>query len=266
MLTSHRKRLISRLAEDTATIYFPSSIILPEPIATDNGVTFSYGNYGDCFDGLIEQLDGAFHIYINQDKAGKRTSTRSRFTFGHELGHFFLDEHRLALVAGRTPSHPSTTDFSSKNPVELEADYFACALLMPEARFIADCHGQLPSRNFIRSLAAKYQTSVPATLLRYANIGNHPIAVVCSRHGRILWHWRSEDFAYSYLKTAGSTVSAATAVGEYYARGRRYDTPEKVYVEEWFNYTPCEPKTCALNEQCIYYDQIGMAFSVIWED
>jgi len=261
-----RKRVLSNLAEQTANLYFPNTSILPEVIAADNGISFSYGYYGDCFDGLIEQLDRDFHIYINLERVKSQNSTRGRFTFGHELGHFFIDEHRLALSAGRTPSHPSTTDFSSRNLVEMEADYFACSLLMPAARFRADCHGQKMSLNLLHALAANYHVSIPATLLRYANIGNHPIVVICSQNSRVLWHWKSEDFEFRYLKGTNGGIPAATATGEYFSKKKKYTSPEKIYAEDWFDYVKYERNSCALNEQCIYYDRINMAFTIIWRD
>ena len=118
MIHKHRKRVISSLAQDIAETYCSNGIITPEIIASDNEISFNYGFYGDSFDGLIEQLNGSFHIYINLSKVKQTTNTRSRFTFGHELGHYFLDEHRLALDAGKTPSHPSTCNFSSKTLLE----------------------------------------------------------------------------------------------------------------------------------------------------
>lgn len=261
-----RKRVLSNLAEQTANLYFPNTLILPEAIATDNSISFSYGHYGDCFDGLIEQLDGDFHIYINLKRVISPDSTRGRFTFGHELGHFFIDEHRLALSAGRTPSHPSTTDFSSRNLVEMEADYFACSLLMPATRFKADCKGQKMSLALLHALADKYRVSIPATLLRYANIGNHPIVVICSRNGRVLWHWKSEDFEFKYLKSANGSIPAATATGEYFSKKKKYSGPEKIYAEDWFDYIEHERNSFVLTEQCIYYDRINMAFSIIWQE
>jgi hypothetical protein len=263
-LSKARKRVISNLAEYTANLYFPNTLILPDTIALDNGISFSYGNYGDCFDGLIEQLSGDFHIYINLQRVKRQDSTRSRFTFGHELGHFFIDEHRLALSAGKTPSHPSTTDFSSKNLVEVEADYFACSLLMPTTRFIADCQGQKVSLSLLQALATKYNVSIPATLLRYANIGNHPIVVVCSQNGNVLWHWKSEDFEFQYLKSTKGKVPVSTVTGEYFFKNKKYNSPEKIYAEDWFDYVEYERNSFALTEQCIYYDNINMVFSVIW--
>ncbi|WP_165840852.1 ImmA/IrrE family metallo-endopeptidase [Larkinella punicea] len=264
MISLFRKRVISNTAEYISNLYFPNSLILPEQIAVDNGITFNYGYYDDYFDGLIEHKAGGFHIYMNLTKLKRQDSPRSRFTFGHELGHYFLDEHRIALKAGRTPSHPSVTDFSSKNPVELEADYFSCSLLMPETRFRTDCNHQRMSIELIQSLSKKYHTSLVATLLRYVNIGNHPIVVICSKDCEILWDWKSDDFEFKYLKKTHNRVPLTTVTGEYYKNKKRYNHPEKIFAEDWFEYINYERNTYTLNEQCFYYDNFNMVFTIIW--
>ncbi len=264
MIALSRKRVISSLAESIANTYFPTSPISPEYIADDNLVSYCYGYYGDCFDGLLEHEYGDFHIYINLTRVRRPDSARGRFTFGHELGHYFLDEHRLALASGYTPSHQSVTDFSSKNPVEQEADYFSCALLMPETRFKSDCHGKNVSVELIRSLSDKYQTSIAATLLRYVHIGNHPVVVVCSQRGQICWQWKSDDFEFKYLKSRGGRVPKTTVTGDYFYANRKYDRVEQIFAEDWFEYVNYERNTYPLHEQCFYFDSINMTLTMIW--
>ena len=240
------------------------SEILPERIAEDNQISYCYGYYRDSFDGLLEHQFGDFHIYINLTKVNYPDSNRSRFTFGHELGHYFLDEHRVALASGQTPSHPSITDFSTKNPVEQEADYFSCSLLMPEARYKADCQRQRVSMELIQQLSKKYRTSLSATLLRYAYIGNHPIVVICSQNSRISWHRKSDDFALKYLKGMNGWVPRSTVTGEYFYNHKKYNRPEQVFAEDWFSYLDFEPNTYPLTEQCFYFDTLNMVLTMIW--
>jgi hypothetical protein len=62
----------------------------------------------------------------------------------------------------------------------------------------------------------------------------------------------------------GNRVPSATATGEYYTKHRKYDCPEKVYAEDWFDFVEHERNTFTLNEQCIYYDKLNMVLSIIW--
>ena len=264
MIPLARRRIISSLAEYIANEYFPTSEILPEHIADDNQISYCYGYYEDSFDGLLEHQYGDFHIYINLTRVNRPDSSRSRYTFGHELGHYFIDEHRLALESGLTPSHPSVTDFSAKNPVEQEADYFACSLLMPEARFKAACHRKNLSIELIQFLSTKFQTSLAATLIRYAQIGNYPVVVICSQNSQVRWHWKSDDFEFKYLKAMNGRVPRTTVTGEYFHNNKKYNRPEKIFAEDWFGYLDVEPNTYPLTEQCFYFDSVNTVLTMIW--
>src|SRR5689334_23997225 len=55
-------------------------------------------HYGNCFDGLLEYEAGEFHVYCNVDRGNIPGGARARFTLAHELGHYFIDEHRIALI------------------------------------------------------------------------------------------------------------------------------------------------------------------------
>ena len=131
-LSESRRRELGELAEFIADEHCQGEgPVDPELILQSKGVTLSYGNYKDAFDGLLEHRDGRFHVYCNASRC--RTKTRKRFTLGHELGHYFIDEHREALRGGNTPSHASFP-LDSSNPAEREADSFAASLLAPELR------------------------------------------------------------------------------------------------------------------------------------
>ena len=114
---------IGELAEAVAEEHAPSGHTEPEKILASNKITLSFGNYGDAFDGMLEHLNGRFHVYANLNRLRTRDSGRARFTLAHELGHYYIDDHRRALQSGSTPRHASQTDFQSKNPVEVEADH-----------------------------------------------------------------------------------------------------------------------------------------------
>lgn len=263
-LKTPRKRVLSSLARGVADLYCPQLPVLPENIATESGLTFNYSNYEDYFDGMLEHLNGEFHVYMNLDKAPKG-SVRSRFTFAHELGHYFIDEHRLALEAGLTPSHPSYTNFQSENIVEKEADYFASCLLMPEDRFKADCSGQPFGPELLNLITAKYDVSATAFLLRYVHSDQVPLMVICSKNGKISWRWQSDDFEFKYLKSINGSIPNVSVTAEFYKNGKEYLTPQNdLFAEDWFNYTDHESNTFRLKEYCIYAKKQGMVLTMIW--
>jgi len=126
-----RSNEIEELAELVAEEHWSSGRVDPVAIATSSGITFNFGHYDDSFDGYLECKSRRFHIYINLDTNKSDEAPRTRFSFAHELGHYFLDWHRCALEHG-VPPHGSKADFVSTIVVEREADSFAANLLLPK--------------------------------------------------------------------------------------------------------------------------------------
>ena len=62
MTTEHE---IAALAEDIADTECPELPVDPERIAGQEGITWSYADYGDAFDGLLACQHGQFHIFCN---------------------------------------------------------------------------------------------------------------------------------------------------------------------------------------------------------
>ena len=201
-IVPHRKEEISDLAHEVASMYCAALPVEPELIATAKNITMSFGWYGDSFDGMLECREERFHIFCNLDRLETRNSPRSRFTLGHELGHFFIDEHRSALLAGHAPAHPSRCEYESKNLVEQEADLFASNLLMPWPRFRAAIGDVKPRLEGVLELAQLFRTSVTSTTIRYAESGLASCAVVKWNAEGFAWKWMSRDlFTAGYRKT-----------------------------------------------------------------
>src|SRR5690606_30486456 len=137
MIQAGRKAQISKLAEYIAYEFSDKNLTLLDKIAKFESVPIHYDNYEDAFDGMLlyDTDNRDFHIHINIDNGNKQNSKRGRFTLAHELGHFFLDEHRLGLKYGLLEPHASFHNINHKTLIELEADYFASCLLMPKNKF-----------------------------------------------------------------------------------------------------------------------------------
>ncbi len=268
-ISEYRKNELSDLAEFIADEYFMDTLVCPYKLAEKYKLTISFEDYKNAFDGLLEHRDGKFHIYLNSNKVKHKYEPRVRFTLAHELGHYLIDEHRNALKMGLAPSHPSFTNFGSDNEVELEADFFASSLLMPKSRIIKDLNKRKFSFNIIEELATKYQTSITATLLKFASIGNHPIMIICSVDKVIKWFKYSEDFPFKYIDTlAGFKVPKNTAAGQYfYQNGLKCeDNYEIVDAEDWFKISYEKDYGRKFYEYCIFSDINKFVLSIIWED
>lgn len=194
-ISESRENEIIDLAKFINETYSEKGILDPEVIAHDNDISFSYNYYDDSFDGILECIDQKFHIYINLEKVSSRTSGRARFTFCHELGHYFLDEHRIPLIQGKAPSHKSICNYSSESYVEREADIFATNLLMPEKNFLKLAKGSKNSGiEAIKELAKSFHTSLTSTFIRYVKLDIGKCAIFKTYKNQILWSWSSDSF------------------------------------------------------------------------
>jgi len=178
----------------------------PERIAKASGLTLSFGRYGAAFDGMLEYDRGRFHIYCNIDRAEHKSSARARFTLAHELGHYYIDEHRNALASGRIPPHQSLCEFESKLDVEREADVFACDLLMPMPLFRAHAEKEEQGLAGILNLADRFGTSVTSTAIRYVRSGVAPCAVMKWNHDGRAWQSLSAE---TYRRRFRRAISSA---------------------------------------------------------
>jgi Zn-dependent peptidase ImmA (M78 family) len=255
---------LNDLASSIADYYFPNGQIDPILIAERNNITYNFGNYSDAFDGLIECEYAKFHIFMNLNRLQHSYSERARFTFAHELGHYFIDSHRNSLLKGLSPSHCSQTGFKSRNRAERQADYFASCLLMPENSFKKFCYRKKFEYRIIEELSKKYGTSKSATALRFCAIGNHPIMVVYSYKNSIRWFWSSQDFRFRWLRNGKDKLPEDTVAGEYFNLGRKSIKTEPVFAMDWFDIKYDHQANLPFKEHCLIYDD--QCLSIIWED
>ncbi|SFF03255.1 ImmA/IrrE family metallo-endopeptidase [Spirosoma endophyticum] len=256
-----RQRVIAELAETIAATYFKKAPIEPALIADEEGISYCYGHYQNSFDGLLHCQEEHFHIFLNLDRLGERDWPRTRFTFGHELGHYFIDEHRNELLSGKTPAHPSFNKLFQKNPVEIEADYFASCLLMPADFFRNFCVRSILNEALLENLSKHFQTSLSSTIFRYYNLNISPIAIIMSKAGKVEKVMATSDFKFWGRPVKGSPIPPTTVAGEYYTQGKKYDSTEQLFADDWF--TDKNAEQIQLYEKC-YYLANNSVISLIW--
>lgn len=259
-----KRRLLSDLADFIATEDYLSSFPLNLTLIAENeGLTYNLGDYEDYFDGLLEYDGGHFHIFLNDHGKYSIDTPRIKFSFAHELGHYFIDEHRQVLESGKSLHIPSRYLLEQKDPVEKEADFFASCLLMPESIFRRKCSGKF-SYHLVSELQSFFGTSLSATLIRYMQIGSYPICVVLVKNGVIKQKWFSDDFPYKSIKTDfRGIVPKDTCASEF--PDNIYSQAESVEVSAWFrSYEDLSGLT--LNEQCIYPSASFDTISILWFD
>jgi len=162
-------------------------------IANQEGIELLEGDYGDDFHGRLEFLSdmGKFALF-HPRLATARFSGRIRFSIAHELGHYFIEEHREGIIRGIF--HNAEQGFISNNPIEREADKFAAALLIPNQLLRATTGRRgILTLNQILSLAQKCNASAQATAFRYVRFAEEPCLAIISKEGNILYSFASDE-------------------------------------------------------------------------
>jgi hypothetical protein len=102
-----------------------------EALAAKCGILVNFADLGDDYSGLLVIRGGGAAAHINV----RHHPNRQRFSLAHEIGHFVL--HAAGAVdvenayVDRTMQLYQRRDRDS-NPMEMEANFFAATLLMPE--------------------------------------------------------------------------------------------------------------------------------------
>lgn len=219
VIESERRLFLAKLGESIAEDFCAGlDQVDPALILREHGVTLSFDHYGEYFDGMLHHEAGRFHVYCNEARCGPRHEGRARFTLAHELGHFFIPEHYAALCNGVAPHHPSFCNKSNAQPyVEVEADFFASRLLMPESLFAATVRRFGWDMAGLRKTANTLGTSLQSTARRFIDSVDFPCAFVVWREGKEPWFGISTAFrlyGFSYFTPhAGAAINgSATAI------------------------------------------------------
>ncbi len=188
ILGHERQEQLVELAESVADFFFPETWIDPEQLFRKHSITLSFNDYGKCFDGMLQCKNRSFHVFCNLAKVESSTSARARFTLAHEFGHFYIDEHRNALLSGRVPAHPSFCDRTDSDiVVEKEADLFAAHLLAPSARVAKAVNFACPSIEQIENLRSIFKISFQSAAIRVVEGATVPCACVMWRQDGRVW-------------------------------------------------------------------------------
>lgn len=184
---------------------------------------------------------------------------RKRFALAHEIGHFELHRnikrHWQCTEVDFLKWYKSTEE-------EPEANAFAAELLMPEEIFISVSRGMSPGFNAIRQLADAFNTTLTASAIRYAEIGNHPCALFSSKDGKISWFRVSPDFPYK-VATPKSLIEEASCAGAFFANKSLPDRPQIVPDYCWLDFTGPAGRIKVF-EELIPMRRYGIALSLVW--
>lgn len=216
-ITEIRRKKISEKADDLSSFYSTTDVTDLGLIAASEELRVYYDHYEDAFDGMLLYDGDNFHIHMNIDRGNTTSSKRGRFSLGHELGHYFVNEHRIGLKYGLLGPHASLNTLTHQTQIELEADYFASCLLMPYAKYKAFAAKKEFSFDLINSISEHFQTSQMASILRFIEAGTREFMTVISKDGIARWFAKSNDFPdFSFRFQIGKALPASSLTARFY--------------------------------------------------
>jgi Zn-dependent peptidase ImmA (M78 family) len=196
----HRQFLAGRVADDLIVRLGYKGQIDPHKIIASESEWLRAGgrNFKNSFDGKLKYYPQhqRFVLFYNTkydvDYTNGPHHPRTRFSIAHELGHYFLEEHRDYLLNGGI-THPSKSEFRRQNRrIEREADAFAASLLLPTSLVGRRVNQSRPTLELVDELSRDYQVSPVCATFRIVRLSEDPCAVAGIRNGEVAWMFPSD--------------------------------------------------------------------------
>ena len=256
-------RAIEKLADEVRVSYGQTSApVNLDTIAEGEGICLIPIEQCEGFNGRIEFLrEAASFVVYHPDPNIAPNRKRVRFSIAHEFGHYFIESHRELLVAGK--SHNSTPGFICDNALEVEADEFAAALLIPRAYI----EQRLQRRSFmtlaeILKMGDDWQSSARSATIRYVRYTGEACVMVISKQGKLTKNIPSDE-----AEAIGFRFTGLRTVPDDSAASRLHNDLSKKKVEQlhtttkmWFPFLRGEHD---LHEESIRLGDTGYVLSLL---
>ncbi|MCX5785838.1 MAG: ImmA/IrrE family metallo-endopeptidase [Elusimicrobia bacterium] len=208
------------------------------------------------YDGRIVKFGKQAVISVNRAIV---EPSKKRFVVAHELGHLQLEHevNQLALC-----SENDLALWQKGNSDEQDSNIFASELLMPELIFrpftLTD-----PSPDMFREITEKFQTSLTASLIRYATLTSDRVAVIFSKDQSIKWVQASDNFGY-YIEI-GARLNSRTHAVDFFNGSDLSKKFENIEAFAWINDRKIR-SDAFVKELSISMPRYNSVISVVWLD
>lgn len=220
---------------------------------------------GDCEGRIVFGNKGHAIITVNSETS---YFPRKRFSIAHELGHFELKHREIHY------DNEASLDYYKFGNQEAEANEFASELLLPSSQFEKAVRGKAFSPLLIDDVAREFGTSLSSALFKYVDYGPHPIVVIYSYNGRVMYFRKSQAFTRRLIDFTNLPVPNNSVTEEWFKDHTVYrlDDIQTVDMAVWFDlshrfrFDDCDKMSSMCNEHCFVSERFNTALTVIWED
>ena len=263
MLKTPRIGLVERTATQVLRDHQVSTLpVCPFSIASAKDILVQGKSAGQpgC-SGMLVRIGDSFGIMYSTDVDNEGFQ---RFSVAHELGHYFLPDHPEQVL--RHGAHVSRAGFTSADPYEREADFFASALLLPKS-LIRPFISRLPEgMEGLIELAQACRTSITATAIAYAQTSSAAVAVVLSLDGEVKFCFMSDAMKRARLGWMGKRerIPPRTLTERLVSARKRADEPvaDETDLQDWFAGEHSHPA----REEVLSLRSAGELLTVLYSD
>jgi hypothetical protein len=154
---------------------------------------------------------------------------------------------------------------------EVEANEFACELLMPASLFIKESRGKNFSPLLIKQLAQKFKTSLTATIFRYLQLDLYPIFIVFIEKGKVKYWKRFDSFKPGPLDLSRLSPPSDSVAAEYISKDYAFlytmeGKAQSTDRSAWFTRYQYEDDEDVFYEYCIPTKKYQTIISIVWQD
>jgi Zn-dependent peptidase ImmA (M78 family) len=217
-------------------------------------------------EGPLKGADGRLAVVKDEALITVRESikekSKKRFVMAHEIGHYEM--HRGEAFT-KSCTESDFYNWTKGNPLEIEANYFASELLMPEELFNKIIEGHDISLALIKQLSNEFKTSWTAAAIRFVTL-RPEYALICSEQSIIKWFVVNSEYFPYFINTEGKVHPESLAYD--YFQGERVSTKlMRVAPMAWLNETSIKR---TMKELVISLGSYNQALSIIyieeWDD
>lgn len=183
------------------------------------------------YTGMLLVVDGEAMIAV---KKSIREVTKKRFTIAHEIGHYTIPGHITPQQTMFQCSDRDMTTFGKINNKEMEANWFASELLLPEDHFKKRTQYEDLSKTLIDDLCSEFETSLTATGIRFVTF-RPEYALVFSENSRVRWFYPGDEFRYYLDARPGSPLHKDSLAYDFFNGVVLPDTFAEVPSYSWIN-------------------------------
>jgi len=167
-MQTYRRRKIHETCNEIWGNYSLTPGFDVEELLEEMGIKYKAESLSNSISAVLIIKSGKKLVTVNSN----HPTTRQRFSISHELGHLFLDHKKnFDLNEQSKIFYRDTVSSLGIDTDEIEANYFAACLLMPESEIKSNVIEFLSFEENVEMLSDKFVVSAAAMTLRLSFLG-----------------------------------------------------------------------------------------------